>query len=42
MKSIKLKGMCLNDNIGMITAYANDISYEDVFTGQLKIYRVAI
>ena len=37
-KSIKLKGMCLNDNIGMITAYANDINFEDIFTGQLKIY----
>lgn len=37
-KSIRLKGMCLNDNIGMITAYANDINFEDVFSGQLKIY----
>ena len=37
-KSIKLKGMCLNDNIGMITAYANDVNFEDVFSAQLKIY----
>lgn len=25
----------LNDNIGLITAYANDISYEDIFSKQL-------
>ena len=37
-KSIQLKGICLNDNIGLVTAYANDISYDEVFAGQLKIY----
>ncbi len=30
------KGVCLNDNIGLLTAYANDVSYEDVFVEQLK------
>lgn len=29
-------GICLNDNIGLVTAFANDLSYEDVFSGQLK------
>ncbi|MFH1067281.1 MAG: SIS domain-containing protein [bacterium] len=29
-------GICLNDNIGLLTAYANDVSYEDVFREQLK------
>ena len=29
-------GFSLNDNIGLITAYANDLSYDDVFKGQLK------
>jgi D-sedoheptulose 7-phosphate isomerase len=41
-KSINLKtqkpfrGLSLVDNIGLITAYANDISYEDIFVEQLK------
>lgn len=29
-------GISLNDNIGLLTAYANDVSYEDVFSEQLK------
>jgi D-sedoheptulose 7-phosphate isomerase len=33
-----LRGICLNDNIGTLTAYANDYSYEDVFAEQLKFY----
>ena len=37
-KSIQLKGICLNDNVGLVTAYANDISYDEVFAGQLKFY----
>lgn len=32
----KFRGISLCDNIGIITAYANDISYEEVFVGQLK------
>ena len=32
----KFKGLSLCDNYGLLTAYANDISYEDVFSGQLK------
>lgn len=32
----KFYGSCLNDNIGLITAYANDISYDEIFSGQLK------
>jgi D-sedoheptulose 7-phosphate isomerase len=41
-KSIYLKtgrpfyGRCLADNIGILTAYANDVSYADVFVSQLK------
>jgi D-sedoheptulose 7-phosphate isomerase len=30
------RGRSLLDNIGLITAYSNDISYEDVFIEQLK------
>lgn len=32
----KFRGISLCDNIGVITAYANDVSYEEVFQGQLK------
>ena len=32
----KFNGICLSDNIGLITAYANDISYDDVFSEQVK------
>jgi D-sedoheptulose 7-phosphate isomerase len=32
----KLRGICLCDNIGIVTAFANDIAYEEVFAGQLK------
>jgi D-sedoheptulose 7-phosphate isomerase len=32
----KFRGVCLADNIGLITAYANDLSYADVFEGQLR------
>ena len=34
----KLKAFCLSDNIGMLTAYANDLSYEDIFSESLKNY----
>ena len=36
---IKMCGLdvtCLSDNIGAVTAYANDISYESIFDGQLE------
>lgn len=32
----KLYGFSLTDNIGLITAYANDTNYENVFKGQLE------
>lgn len=31
----KFRGFCLSDNVGLVTAYGNDLSYEDVFAGQL-------
>lgn len=31
----KLRGVCLTDNIGLITAYGNDLDYASVFSGQL-------
>ena len=31
----KFRGVSLCDNIGLITAYGNDLSYEDVFSGQI-------
>lgn len=32
----QFKGICLCDNVGLLTAYANDLSYDDVFVGQLN------
>lgn len=32
----KFKVLCLNDNIPIMTAYSNDISYDSVFVEQLK------
>ena len=32
----RFNGVCLSDNIGLVTAYANDLSYEDVFSEQVK------
>lgn len=32
----KFRVICLNDNVPILTAYANDISYEEVFVGQLR------
>ena len=32
----KFRGISLCDNLGMVTAFANDISYDDIFAGQLK------
>jgi D-sedoheptulose 7-phosphate isomerase len=31
----KFRGVSLCDNVGLITAYGNDLSYTDVFSGQL-------
>ena len=31
----KLRGVCLADNVGLITAYGNDLDYSSVFSGQL-------
>jgi D-sedoheptulose 7-phosphate isomerase len=32
----KFRGLSLCDNLGMITAFGNDIAYDEVFAGQLK------
>lgn len=32
----KFKFICLNDNIPSLMAYANDLSFEDIFVEQLK------
>jgi D-sedoheptulose 7-phosphate isomerase len=32
----KYRGLSLCDNIGLITAYGNDMSYDEIFVGQLK------
>lgn len=32
----KFRGVSLCDNVGLITAYGNDVSYEDVFAGQVN------
>ncbi len=32
----KFRGICLADNIGLISAYGNDLSYDEVFSGQIK------
>ena len=34
--NIKFNGICLSDNVGLITAYSNDLSYTDVFSEQVK------
>ena len=36
----KFKFICLNDNIPSLMAYANDLSFEDIFVQQLKNYFV--
>ncbi|MGO9021959.1 MAG: SIS domain-containing protein [Syntrophobacteraceae bacterium] len=35
-KSRRFKVICLNDNIPTMAAYANDISYDDIFVEQLR------
>jgi D-sedoheptulose 7-phosphate isomerase len=32
----RFRGISLCDNIGLVTAFANDIGYDEVFAGQLK------
>ena len=32
----KFDGICLSDNIGLVTAYSNDVSYNDIFSEQVK------
>jgi D-sedoheptulose 7-phosphate isomerase len=32
----RLRGICLNDNMPTVLAYANDVSYDSVFVEQLK------
>lgn len=39
-KEKKFKMICLNDSISTMLAYANDLSYEDVFVEQLKNFFV--
>ena len=34
--TIPFRGRTLNDNIGLVTAFANDVGYDDVFSEQLK------
>ena len=37
-KELKFKSLCLSDNIGMLTAYGNDISYNNIFDYSLSNY----
>lgn len=37
-KNKRFKFICLNDNIPMLMAYANDVSYDDIFIESLKNY----
>ncbi len=32
----KFRGISLCDNIGMVTAFANDVGYDEIFAGQLE------
>lgn len=32
----KFRGISLCDNMGLVTAFGNDLSYDDIFSGQLK------
>jgi D-sedoheptulose 7-phosphate isomerase len=33
---LRFNGICLSDNIGLVTAYSNDQSYNDIFSEQVK------
>jgi D-sedoheptulose 7-phosphate isomerase len=32
----KFRGMSLCDNLGMVTAFGNDVAFDEIFAGQLK------
>lgn len=32
----KFRGLSLCDNVGLVTAFANDIAYDEIFVGQLR------
>jgi D-sedoheptulose 7-phosphate isomerase len=32
----KLRGLSLSDNVGLITAYGNDVDFDSVFSGQIE------
>jgi len=32
----KLRGLCLTDNVGLISAYGNDLDFDSVFSGQIE------
>jgi D-sedoheptulose 7-phosphate isomerase len=32
----KFRGLSLCDNLGLVTAFANDVSYDEIFAGQLR------
>lgn len=34
----KLNAICLSDNIGMLTAYANDLDYDHIYCKQIESY----
>lgn len=34
--NVRFNGICLSDNVGLVTAYSNDLSYNDVFSEQVK------
>ena len=38
LREKKLNAICLSDNIGMLTAYANDVNYDDVYSKQVESY----
>ena len=32
----RFNGICLSDNVGLVTAYANDLSYDNIYSEQVK------
>lgn len=38
LKELKIKTICLTDNIPAITAFANDTDYSNIFRGQLETF----
>ena len=37
-RKVPLRAFCLSDNVGMLSAYANDISYEECFSHAVENY----